>query len=172
MLTTMTPKKAPDSPVSLDEQCCAITRALAQIGDWWSLMIIRQAMHGTRRFSDFQQELGIARNILGDRLKRLLAADVLRKVDVGEHGKRFEYRLTEKGRDLFVVLTALRQWGDRWILADQPPLVMRDRATGRAVQPVQVLDADGAPLRLHQVLVDEPVLPGPALPETPPAGTV
>ncbi|MBZ2190070.1 helix-turn-helix transcriptional regulator [Alcanivorax sp. JB21] len=168
----MTLKKAPDSPSSLDEQCCAITRALAQIGDWWSLMIIRQAMHGTRRFSDFQQQLGIARNILGDRLKRLLAAEVLRKVDVGEHGTRFEYRLTEKGRDLFVVLTALRQWGDRWILADQPPLVMRDRATGRAVQPVQVLDADGAPLRLHQVVVDEPSLPAPSLPGEAPTGTV
>lgn len=147
---------SPRNDLSAHEQCCAITRALSQIGDWWSLLIVREAMQGTRRFTDFQQALGIARNILVDRLRRLVDAEVLRKVDVGEQGRRHEYRLTEKGRDLFVVLTALRQWGDKWVLTDQPPLAMRDRQSGRPVRPVEVLDADGQPLRLHQVMVEHP----------------
>jgi len=142
-------------PAALHEECCAITRALTQIGDWWSLMIVREAMLGTRRFSDFQQALGIARNIICNRLNRLVDAGVLNRVETDEAGRRPEYRLTEKGRDLFVALTALRQWGDKWILTDRPPLTLRDRRSGRPVRPVQVLDADGEPLSLHQVMIDE-----------------
>ena len=142
-------------PAALHEECCAITRALTQIGDWWSLMIVREAMLGTRRFSDFQQALGIARNILCNRLNRLVDAGVLNRVETDDTGRRPEYRLTEKGRDLFVALTALRQWGDKWILTDRPPLALRDRRSGRPVRPVQVLDADGEPLGLHQVMIDE-----------------
>jgi DNA-binding HxlR family transcriptional regulator len=130
---------------------CSLAHGLAEVGDWWSLMIIREAMYGTRRFSDFQQNLGIARNILTDRLNKLVDRDILRKVDAGEHGTRFEYRLTDKGRDLFVVLTALRQWADKWVFENEPPFVLVDRDNGRPVQPVQVLDADGNTLKLHQV---------------------
>src|SRR5690554_6072349 len=97
-----------------DDSNCSVARALNQVGDWWSLLIVLHAMYGTRRFVDFQQELGIAKNILCDRLARLVENGVLKKVDVGEHGSRFEYRLTEKGRDLFPVVIALRQWGDKW----------------------------------------------------------
>ena len=93
---------------------CPVARALNDVGDWWSLLIVRQAMYGTRRYGDFQKQLGIAKNILCDRLTRLVDNDVLKKVDIGEHGQRFEYRLTEKGKDLFPVLVALRQWGDKW----------------------------------------------------------
>ena len=132
---------------------CSLACGLAEVGDWWSLMIIREAMYGTRRFSDFQQNLGIARNILTDRLNKLVDRDILRKVNAGEHGTRFEYRLTDKGRDLFVVLTALRQWADKWVFENEPPFVLVDRDSGRTVQPVQVLDADGNPLKLHQVAV-------------------
>jgi DNA-binding HxlR family transcriptional regulator len=113
-------------------------------------------MYGTRRFVDFQQELGIARNILCDRLARLVDNEVLKKVDVGEHGSRFEYRLTEKGRDLFPTVIALRQWGDKWNPApDQTPLDLRDRETGRAILPVEVQDADGKPLTVRDVFVPE-----------------
>lgn len=138
-------------PKILPDDGCSVTLALTEVGDWWSLMIIRNAMYGTRRFVDFQKQLGIARNILSDRLNGLVTSGILRRVNAGEHGRRFEYRLTDKGRDLFVVLTALRQWGDRWL--NQQPLDLRDRATGRPVRPVQVQDADGQPLRLHQVSV-------------------
>jgi len=139
-----------------DDSQCSVARALNEVGDWWSLLIVLQAMYGTRRFVDFQQELGIAKNILCDRLARLVENGVLRKVDVGEHGSRFEYRLTEKGRDLFPVVIALRQWGDKWNPApDQGPLDLRDRATGRPIQEVQVRDADGQPLSIRDVFVPD-----------------
>ncbi|MBO6849117.1 MAG: helix-turn-helix transcriptional regulator [Marinobacter sp.] len=137
-----------------DDSTCSVARALNEVGDWWSLLIVLHAMHGTRRFVDFQQELGIARNILCDRLARLVDNEVLKKVDVGEHGSRFEYRLTEKGRDLFPIVIALRQWGDKWNPApDQAPLDLRDRETGRTILPVDVRDADGKPLTVRDVFV-------------------
>ncbi|MGF2736874.1 winged helix-turn-helix transcriptional regulator [Marinobacter sp. DUT-1] len=143
-----------------DDSQCSVARALNEVGDWWSLLIVLQAMYGTRRFVDFQQELGIAKNILCDRLARLVDNGVLRKVDVGEHGSRFEYRLTEKGRDLFPVVIALRQWGDKWNPApDQGPLDLRDRATGRPIQEVQVRDADGQSLSIRDVFVPDENLP-------------
>jgi len=143
-----------------DDSSCSVARALNEVGDWWSLLIVLHAMYGTRRFVDFQQELGIAKNILCDRLARLVDNEVLRKVDVGEHGSRFEYRLTEKGRDLFPVVIALRQWGDKWNPApEQGPLDLRDRATGRPIQEVQVRDADGQPLSIRDVFVAEEHLP-------------
>ena len=139
-----------------DDSSCSVARALNEVGDWWSLLIVLQAMYGTRRFVDFQQELGIARNILGDRLNRLVDNDVLRKVDVGEHGPRYEYRLTDKGRDLFPVVIALRQWGDRYNpCPDQPTLDLRDRRTGQPVRQMEVLDADGNPLSVRDVFVPE-----------------
>lgn len=143
-----------------DDSSCSVARALNEVGDWWSLLIVLHAMYGTRRFVDFQQQLGIAKNILCDRLARLVDNEVLRKVDVGEHGSRFEYRLTEKGRDLFPVVTALRQWGDKWNPSpDETTLDLRDLATGRAINPVEVQDADGNPLTIRDVFVPEEALP-------------
>src|SRR5699024_304801 len=77
---------------------CSVARALDEVGDWWSLLIVKEAMIGTRRFVDFQHNLGIARNILCNRLAQLVENGVLVKRDVGEHGIRYEYRLTDKGR--------------------------------------------------------------------------
>jgi DNA-binding HxlR family transcriptional regulator len=139
-----------------DDSNCSVARALNEVGDWWSLLIVLQAMYGTRRFVDFQKELGIARNILCDRLEQLVSNEVLRKVDVGEHGSRFEYRLTDKGRDLFPVVIALRQWGDKWNPApDGQALDLRDRAFGRPIGTMQVQDADGQPLTIRDVFVPE-----------------
>lgn len=132
---------------------CSVARALDDVGDWWSLLIVRQAMYGTRRFVDFQKELGIARNILGARLSKLVDNQVLKKVDVGESGQRYEYRLTAKGRDLFTVLVALRQWGDRWNRAeDDPPLRLVDRRLKQPLQPVKALDAEGREVTLLDVI--------------------
>ncbi|SFL90673.1 winged helix-turn-helix transcriptional regulator [Marinobacter zhejiangensis] len=137
-----------------DDSSCSVARALNEVGDWWSLLIVLQAMYGTRRYVDFQQQLGIAKNILCDRLSRLVENEVLTKVDVGEHGSRFEYRLTDKGRDLFPVVIALRQWGDKWNPApDRPPLDLRDRDSGRPIKQIQVQDADGKPLSLRDVFL-------------------
>lgn len=137
-----------------ENSSCAVARALSEVGDWWSLRIVLQAMHGTRRYVDFQRELDIARNILSDRLERLVAHGVLRKIDVGEHGCRYEYRLTDKGRDLFTVVESLRQWGERWTVGgDRPGPVVRDRASGRPVAPLRVCDADGKPLDVRDVIL-------------------
>ena len=139
-----------------DDSNCSVARALNEVGDWWSLLIVLHAMYGTRRFVDFQQQLGIAKNILCDRLAKLVDNEVLRKVDVGEHGSRFEYRLTEKGRDLFPVVVALRQWGDKWNPApDGQPLDLRDRETGQPIKAVTVQNAEGEPLSIRDVLVVE-----------------
>ena len=139
-----------------DDSNCSVARALNEVGDWWSLLIVLHAMYGTRRFVDFQQQLGIARNILCDRLAKLVDNGVLKKVDVGEHGSRFEYRLTDKGRDLFPVVIALRQWGDKWNPAEpSAPLDLRDRATGRPIRPVAVQDADGQALTIRDVFLPE-----------------
>lgn len=139
-----------------DDSSCSVARALNEVGDWWSLLIVLHAMYGTRRFVDFQQQLGIAKNILCDRLARLVDNEVLRKEEVGEHGSRFEYRLTEKGRDLFPVVVALRQWGDKWNPApDQQPLDLRDRDTGEPVQTVTVRNAEGQALSIRDVFVAE-----------------
>ncbi|MEX0603790.1 MAG: helix-turn-helix domain-containing protein [Marinobacter sp.] len=148
-----------------DDSNCSVARALNEVGDWWSLLVVLQAMYGTRRFVDFQQELGIARNILCDRLARLVDNEVLRKVEVGEHGSRQEYRLTEKGRDLFPVVIALRQWGDKWNPSPEgAPLNLRDRATGRPITPMAVTDPDGNALTVRDVFMpeaSEAVLPYP-----------
>ncbi len=138
-----------------ENSTCSVARALDEVGDWWSLRIVLLAMYGTSRFVDFQQKLGIARNILCDRLTRLVENEVMSKVNVGEHGCRYEYHLTDKGRDLFTVLVALRQWGDRWTpYPGQEPLEFRDRQSGRPVAPVQVCDQDGQALDIGDVMVD------------------
>ncbi|AKO53451.1 HxlR family transcriptional regulator [Marinobacter psychrophilus] len=144
-----------------DDSNCSVARALNQVGDWWSLLVVLHAMYGTRRFVDFQQELGIAKNILCDRLARLVDNGVLKKVDVGEHGSRFEYRLTEKGRDLFPVVIALRQWGNKWNPgSDDASLDLHDRTTGQPIQMVQVQNAEGEPITVRDVFVSASPVPG------------
>jgi len=141
-----------------DDSNCSVARALNEVGDWWSLLVVLHAMYGTRRFVDFQKELGIARNILCDRLSRLVDNQVLKKVEVGEHGSRSEYRLTEKGRDLFPIVVALRQWGDKWNPSpEQAPLDLRDRETGKPIRQIEVQNIDGQPLSVRDVFVKESV---------------
>ncbi|MCA9669767.1 MAG: helix-turn-helix transcriptional regulator [Myxococcales bacterium] len=131
-----------------DDQRCSIAQALEVLGDWWTLLIIREAFLGVRRFADFEARLGISKNILSQRLKHLVTHDVLAKIDAGEHGPRYEYELTARGKDLATVLTALRQWGDRWIYGEgNEPLVLLDRKTGRPIPRLRIVGEDGEPLR-------------------------
>ena len=99
--------------ISFGDMACSVARPLGVVGERWTLLILRDAFNGVRRFEDFQESLGIARNILTDRLQTLVAQGVLEKRRYQEHPERFEYRLTAKGRDLFPVLVALMQCGDR-----------------------------------------------------------
>jgi DNA-binding HxlR family transcriptional regulator len=133
---------------------CSVARTLDLVGDWWTLLIVREAMFGTRRFSDFARNLGIAKNILSARLKELVESGVLERVATGESEARPEYRLTERGRDLSNVLNALREWGDKWVYGPgNEPLVMTDRETGRPVSGLAMLDADGNPLPRRAVKI-------------------
>src|SRR5579885_326821 len=100
---------------------CPVARTLDVVGEWWSLLILRDALRGRRRFEEFQESLGIARNILSRRLKQLVAAGLLEKRCYSERPRRYEYRLTDKSRDLFPVLTTLMVWGNRWACPAQGP---------------------------------------------------
>ena len=105
---------------SFARQQCPVARALDCVGEWWSIVILRDAFHGLSRFDEFQESLGIARNVLTDRLNRLVDQGVLERVLYSERPERYEYHLTKKGRDLNIALTALRQWGDDY-LSEKPP---------------------------------------------------
>jgi DNA-binding HxlR family transcriptional regulator len=129
------------------EMNCSVAQALEVLGDWWTLLIIREAFLGTRRFADFEVNLDISKNVLTQRLAHLVEHGVLEPVDAGQHGTRYEYVLTAKGKDLLTLLTALREWGDRWVFGDgQEPLLLFDRRTGRRVPRLRIRGEDGAPL--------------------------
>src|ERR1700737_4856888 len=97
------------------DQNCSIAQSLEVLGDWWTLLVVREAFVGSRRFADFKGNLDISKNILSARLEHLVAHGVLARVDAGVHGTRYEYELTPMGKDLATLMTALQQWGDRWI---------------------------------------------------------
>ena len=137
---------------------CSVAQALEVLGDWWTLLVVREAFSGTRRFADFEAHLDISKNILTKRLNRLADAGVLERVDAGTHGTRYEYLLTPMGKDLAAVMTALRQWGDRWIFGPgREPILVLDRRTGRPIPPLRILGEDGVPLRA----ADIEIRPGP-----------
>jgi DNA-binding HxlR family transcriptional regulator len=96
---------------SFKANLCPVARSLDTIGEWWSLLIVRDALTGTRRFSDFQKSLGLAKNVLSTRLKKLVACGVMEQVPASDGSAYQEYALTQKGRELFPVVVALRQWG-------------------------------------------------------------
>ncbi len=137
---------------------CSVAQALEALGDWWTLLIIRNAFFGMRRFADFQADLGIARNILSSRLQHLVDHEILEKVDVGQHGERYEYRLTEKGEALLPVLTTLREWSDEWVFGrGNEPVIVKDRRTRRRVPRLRLSVADGRVLTRRNLRTE----PGP-----------
>jgi DNA-binding HxlR family transcriptional regulator len=136
---------------SFQELDCSVAQTLEVVGDWWSLLILRDIFFGVTRFDDIQRRLGIARNSLTDRLNWLRAHGVVTRVPYGDSGNRFEYRLAEKGRDLQPVLLAMVAWGDKWgATAKHPPMRPTDlngdpvelrivnSRTGRRVPPNKV----------------------------------
>lgn len=133
-----------------DKEMCPIARSLETVGDWWALLIVRDALLGRRRFGEFLGSLGVARNILTVRLKKLVADGVLEQVPASDGSSYKEYALTEKGRGLFVVLAALGQWaaGDEFSLVD--------RKKGKPVR-VELRAADGRQVGLDDVRFAPPV---------------
>ena len=131
---------------------CSIAKCVSVIGDTWALLILRNAFHGMRRFEDFQKHLCIASNILTDRLKRMTAEGILRREKDPRDGRRVQYRLTDKGMDLYPVLVALKDWGDKWEGKQSAPrMILKVRETGEVVPPVAVRTADGRALKPQEV---------------------
>jgi DNA-binding HxlR family transcriptional regulator len=107
---------------SFEDVNCSVAQCLEVIGDWWTMIVIRDVFMGVNRFDELQARTGISRNVLGERLTRLVDDGVLKKVPYQERPVRYDYRLTDKGRDLWLVLTAMRQWGDKWAAPDGAPV--------------------------------------------------
>ncbi|KAA8877299.1 helix-turn-helix transcriptional regulator [Nocardia colli] len=142
----------------------SVEAALEQVPDRWTFLVLRECFFGVRRFIDFQRNLGIARNILADRLDKLVGFGVLERRQYSERPRREEYRLTEKGRDLYGIIVALMHWGDRW-LTDRPSLVLTHHGDGGAVEQVLRCTCCEADLDIRDISY------GPAAESTPnPAG--
>ena len=144
----------------IGEQICPIARALSVVGDRWALLVVREAFLGTLRFEDFQERTGAARNVLSDRLEKLVESGVLERRPYQEKPARHEYRLTEKGLDLYPVMMALVRWGDRWLDGGHGrPIEHRHKECGHVMQMEAVCSECGE--RLDPRAVD--VKLGPAL---------
>ncbi|MFC7654962.1 winged helix-turn-helix transcriptional regulator [Pseudoduganella danionis] len=143
------------------EENCPMARAVDLIGEWGSILILREAFAGVRRFDDFQQNLQMSRNLLTTRLKKLVEGGVLIRQPIAENAKRLEYVLTPMGLDLVTTLVALRQWGDRWLFADcQQPARLIDLQDGSVIPPVQIRAASGRVVSPADIGMEEIKKPG------------
>src|SRR5580700_7020089 len=135
-------------------QTCSVARSLEIVGEWWTLLVIREAFFGTRRFSVFEANLGIAKNVLSDRLAKLVEAGVLERKPVAGRGNPVDYGLTAKGRDLFPAIVALMQWGDRWIYGEEgAPVRVLYREAGTEIARIEVTTPDGRRLDVRDAVV-------------------
>lgn len=133
--------------VSLSELHCSVARTLDIVGERWTMLVLRDAFNGVRRFDDFARSLPIARNVLAQRLRTLVEHGVLTRQQYEERPPRYEYRLTDKGRDLYPVLVGMLQWGDRYLAGPGgPPLDLRHRDCGGAVRSAVVCTDCGEPV--------------------------
>src|SRR5580700_6836014 len=123
---------------SFDKMPCPIARSLERVGEWWSMLIMRDAFHGLTRFDEFQQSLGIAPNMLTRRLNALVDAGLLERHRYSTHPPRDEYRLTARGRDFRPVLIALLAWGNKHFAPEGASVRIIDRLTGKAADPILV----------------------------------
>ncbi len=129
---------------SFAEVDCGVAQAVQQLGDKWTLVILRDAFNGVTRFDEFSRHLGVASNVLASRLNALVDAGILCRRPVHDDGRSIDYKLTPKGFELFPLIVFLHQWGDRWMPNSRGDrLVLVDRRTQRPLRPVQVQDADG-----------------------------
>jgi DNA-binding HxlR family transcriptional regulator len=141
-------------PLRSYDQNCSIARTLQVVGERWTLLVLREVFTGQRRFEEIQRNLGVATNILSDRLQTLVDQDVLERRALADRPDRFEYRLTEKGLDLNAVLLELMRWGDRWEApAAGPPVLVEHRGCGHDTHAVQTCARCGEPMTARNVRV-------------------
>jgi DNA-binding HxlR family transcriptional regulator len=145
-------------------QNCSVAKTLELVGERWTVLILRDVFLGRRRFDEMADNLKIARNVLTQRLQRLVEEGVLEKVAYQERPERFEYRLTDKGLDLWPVMITLMQFGDRYYAPDGPPVVITHRDCGGTMDAHRICDRCGAKLTAKQVRAHAG--PG-AIPEAP-----
>lgn len=149
---------------------CPLARSMDVVGEWWSLLIIRDAMVGVKRFSDFERGLGMAKNILSARLKRLVEAGVLQVVPASDGSAYQEYELTEKGKALLPTLVALRQWGEQYMFrSGEPRPSLVDRKTRKPIPKLEVRSADARTLTIGDVELISPLRLTPKRKKTPAA---
>lgn len=133
---------------------CSVSRAAEILGDRWSLLIMREAFYGIKRFDEFQKFVGLSPNILSDRLGKMVEAGVFERIPLPDHSRRFEYRLTDMGRDFFPAYLALKKWGDDWLAETAGPQVeFRHRRSGRPVEMPRLLTKGGRQLQFEDVEV-------------------
>lgn len=138
-----------------DDADCPVARTVDVVGDGWSLLIVRDAFDGSRRFGEFQRGLGVAKNILITRLRALVDTGVLEVVPAADGSSYREYALTPKGRDLFPVIVALRQWGEAHAFdAGEPYSRLVDRALQQPLRPLEIHAADGRAVGPDDTLVE------------------
>lgn len=140
---------------------CPIARGLERVGEWWSILIMRDALHGYTRFDQFQKSLGIAPNMLTRRLNALVEAGLLEKRRYSEHPPRFEYVPTERGREFRAVLIAMLAWGNRHFAPEGKSVILVDRETGDEADPILVDKKTGRPIDMKHFTIAA----GPAAPE-------
>ncbi len=138
---------------SLNKAACPIARALDVIGDWWSLLIVRDALRGTARFSDFQKSLGMSKNILARRLSTLTEQKILEIAPASDGSAYSEYRLTDKGRSLYPVLVSLALWGQDNAPTKGAQSRLVDRARGEPVRRVNIVASDGRILKPGETMM-------------------
>ncbi|HET6185177.1 MAG TPA: helix-turn-helix domain-containing protein [Acetobacteraceae bacterium] len=125
---------------------CPIARSLERVGEWWSILILRDAFHGLTRFDQFQENLGIAPNMLARRLNALVEGGLLERRRYSDRPPRYEYVLTERGRDFRPVLLSLLAWGNRHFAPEGPSVLLVDAETGQPADPVLVDRTSGKPI--------------------------
>jgi len=130
----------------------SVERTLSQVGDSWSFLVLRESFFGAKRFDDFQKGLNAAPNILSNRLKKLVGHGLLDRVPYSQHARRFEYQLTEKGRDLYPAIALLMQWGDRWLDEGKgAPLELVHQSCGMVIHPTLKCEHCDEPLTAKNV---------------------
>jgi len=134
---------------------CSIAQALEIVGEWWTLLIVREALlFGASRFGEFQEAIGIAENILAERLRKLTDRGIFERIPSDEDRRRSEYHLTEMGRALLPVLLVLMQWGDRWIAGTRcAPVKILEKATRAEVPVIRLESRRGVPLRAEDIVL-------------------
>lgn len=131
---------------------CSLPAALEAMGERWAFLILRAAFNGLYHFEEFQSELGIARNILANRLARFVEHGILARTTCADDRRKVEYRLTEKGYALLPTMVALRQWGERWETGQPATPILVDARDRRPIRAVEVLSHDGRALGKHDLI--------------------